>query len=106
LVSSAVGCVAQNDFVSSTFVGNETGEKTDNVPFDEVDKILSFVKIDEVDVIGVVDNGKNLEEDGYFIEEETAYNLQNSVDVKNTMKRDLSFQSYEEISGQTKKVLN
>ncbi len=46
-------------------------KKIDNVPFDEVDKILSFVKIDEVDVISVVDTGKNLKTDGCFIKEET-----------------------------------
>jgi hypothetical protein len=46
---------------------------------------------------------KNVE-DGCVLQEQYDIFLQNSIDVvRNTMKRDLSFQSFQEINGETKK---
>jgi hypothetical protein len=82
--------------VSSSFVGNVTSEKNEK----------ETCSIDKVDVNGIVDALKIID-DGLVIEELEVCILQNPIDfVGKTMNRDLSFQTYEEINGEPKKILN
>jgi hypothetical protein len=81
--------------VSSSFIGDVLSEKNEKESC-TVDRVDVHVNFDRVDVENVK-----------IIEEKKACLLQNPIDlVRNTIKRDLSFQSFEEINGEPKNIKN